>query len=406
MPNLRPARSHSIGAEEDLPADLETLIDEDSSIGVVVSDKNQIITHVNKGFATITGYSTEESVGRNCRFLQGEATNDDAVDIIRSALKNKEPCKVAIVNYRKDGTAFWNTLTVIPLFDHTGEITSFVGLQMTQVVAFMERPLPHFKWTNLDRKSPEPASITYNRKKSPRKINPDSRAQRNEEIADYVEQYLEESEEKDNRENAPPINNVQFVAETQLPTEKGVYRVIAYKDISKSGEEADIIVIADGDIEDRKEVVCRVHDQCFTSEVIHSLKCDCRLQLDYAMDFIKDRKKCPVGGMIVYMPQEGRGIGLANKIKAYSMQELGLDTVDANRILGFEDDYRDYRGVRAILNHLRIKSLQLMTNNPRKIEQLTKAGCEISGRIPIIMKTNAHSHGYVKAKGARMRHFI
>jgi len=213
---------------------------------------------------------------------------------------------------------------------------------------------------------------------------------------------LEEEEEGE----ALPPNNVLFVAETNLPTKKGTYRVCAYKDTSKPGEEAEIIVLIHGEVEHRGNVTCRVHDMCFTSEVLHSLKCDCREQLDYAMEYIKDRERCPVGGMIIYMPQEGRGIGLANKIKAYSMQELGLDTVDANRILGFEDDYRDYRAVGAILNHLQISSLNLMTNNPRKIEQLEGNGVVVSDRIPIIMETNEHSHNYVKAKGARMGHML
>lgn len=365
-------------------------VDPFDTVGIVIADKNQIITHVNAGFNAITGYSWEECLGRNCKFLQGEETNTDAVQTIRSALELNEPCKVSILNYRKDGRKFWNTLTVMPILDSTGGISSYVGIQMLQQTAYIDRPMPAFKWTNLRRTVPRKLALTH------RKGN------ENGGTAKLLELESKEEEEED---RLPP-NNVLFVAETNLPTKKGKFRVCAYKDTSKPGEEAEIIVLIHGEVERRSDVTCRVHDMCFTSEVLHSLKCDCREQLDYAMDYIKDRERCPVGGMIIYMPQEGRGIGLANKIKAYSMQELGLDTVDANRVLGFEDDYRDYRAVGSILSHLQISSLCLMTNNPRKIEQLEMNGVVVSGRIPIVMGTNEHSDNYVKTKGARMGHML
>jgi len=365
-------------------------VDPFDTVGIVIADKNQIITHVNAGFNAITGYSWEECLGRNCKFLQGEETNTDAVQTIRSALELNEPCKVSILNYRKDGRKFWNTLTVMPILDSTGGISSYVGIQMLQQTAYIDRPMPAFKWTNLRRTVPRKLSLTH------RKGN------ENGGTAKLLELEGKEEEEED---RLPP-NNVLFVAETNLPTKKGKFRVCAYKDTSKPGEESEIIVLIHGEVERRSDVTCRVHDMCFTSEVLHSLKCDCREQLDYAMDYIKDRERCPVGGMIIYMPQEGRGIGLANKIKAYSMQELGLDTVDANRVLGFEDDYRDYRAVGSILSHLQISSLCLMTNNPRKIEQLEMNGVVVSGRIPIVMGTNEHSDNYVKTKGARMGHML
>lgn len=365
-------------------------VDPFDTVGIVIADKNQIITHVNAGFNAITGYSWEECLGRNCKFLQGEETNTDAVQTIRSALELNEPCKVSILNYRKDGRKFWNTLTVMPILDSTGGISSYVGIQMLQQTAYIDRPMPAFKWTNLRRTVPRKLALTH------RKGN------ENGGTAKLLELEGKEEEEED---RLPP-NNVLFVAETNLPTKKGKFRVCAYKDTSKPGEEAEIIVLIHGEVERRSDVTCRVHDMCFTSEVLHSLKCDCREQLDYAMDYIKDRERCPVGGMIIYMPQEGRGIGLANKIKAYSMQELGLDTVDANRVLGFEDDYRDYRAVGSILSHLQISSLCLMTNNPRKIEQLEMNGVVVSGRISIVMGTNEHSDNYVKTKGARMGHML
>lgn len=198
---------------------------------------------------------------------------------------------------------------------------------------------------------------------------------------------------------------VTFVAETLLPTAKGKLRVRAYKDLSALGtaEHREIMVIYHGDLRNATNVPTRVHDACFTSEVLHSLKCDCRQQLDFALEFIQTNPaKC---GMVIYMPQEGRGIGLANKIKVYSVQEKGYDTVDANRILGFPDDLREYTAVPSILDEMGVKSIQLMTNNPRKSRVLAALGVNITARIPVIMDTNEHSKSYVAAKRARMGHF-
>lgn len=197
---------------------------------------------------------------------------------------------------------------------------------------------------------------------------------------------------------------ISFVAETLLPTVKGKYRVRAYQDQSELGalEHREIMVIVWGRPEQCDNVPLRVHDACFTSEVLHSLKCDCRQQLDFAMDFIQSNpQQC---GIIVYMPQEGRGIGLANKIKVYSVQERGYDTVDANRVLGFPDDLREYSAVPSILDEMGVRSVALMTNNPRKTRILAALGVHITGRIPVVMDTNEHSHGYVAAKRARMGH--
>jgi len=218
----------------------------------------------------------------------------------------------------------------------------------------------------------------------------------------YV-QSLEDDEEGVTRSKTQSTT-ISFVAETLLPTIKGNYRIRAYKDTSKENNN-EIIVIIWGKVEDGSDIPCRVHDQCFTSEVLGSLKCDCREQLDWAMEYIKDVKQNKAGmGMIIYLPQEGRGIGLANKIKAYSMQEIGFDTVDANRILGFADDLRDYSCVPAILAQLGIKSIALMTNNPRKSQELQQLGVSITSRIPILIEANPHSDAYLKAKKWRMGH--
>ncbi len=190
---------------------------------------------------------------------------------------------------------------------------------------------------------------------------------------------------------------VTFVAETLLPTEKGSFRVRAYRDHVDSTEPVAMVV---GDVAGKTDVPVRVHDECFTSEVLGSLKCDCKDQLGFAMDLIQ-RRGC---GLVIYLRQEGRGIGLANKVAAYALQEDGHDTVDANRMLGLPDDARRYDQAAAILAELGVKSVRLMTNNPRKVERLEAEDVKISGRIPVLIKANSHSAGYLAAKHARMGH--
>jgi len=188
-----------------------------------------------------------------------------------------------------------------------------------------------------------------------------------------------------------------FVAETNLPTTRGGYRVRAYRHLQDSTEP---VALVQGDVSGLSAVPVRVHDECFTSEVLGSLKCDCREQLDYALRYIRDNAP----GVVIYLRQEGRGIGLANKIAAYALQEQGHDTVDANRLLGLPDDARRYEAAADILTDLGIQSIQLMTNNPRKVEKLTELGVRIEGRIPVRVKGNPHSVGYLAAKVQRMGH--
>ncbi|KAE9005452.1 hypothetical protein PF010_g12442 [Phytophthora fragariae] len=194
--------------------------------------------------------------------------------------------------------------------------------------------------------------------------------------------------------------STSFVAETALPTDGGLFRVRAYRSIGSLRESEPVAMIS-GDVRGKRNVPVRVHDQCFTSEVFGSLKCDCREQLDYAKAYTKQH-----GGVVIYMPQEGRGIGLANKIMAYSMQERGLDTVDANRVLGFKDDYRSYEPVPAILKDLGVQSIRLLTNNPRKIRLLSQLGITVEGRLPVVIKGGEFSQGYLTAKAKRMSHLL
>jgi len=192
---------------------------------------------------------------------------------------------------------------------------------------------------------------------------------------------------------------VEFVSETLLPTSAGSFRVRAYRDLV-TGKEP--VAIVEGDVAGAEGLPVRVHDECFTSEVLGSLKCDCKDQLQFAMDYIQRHKT----GAVIYLRQEGRGIGLANKIAAYALQEQGHDTVDANRLLGLPDDSRSYEAAAAILSDMGVQSIRLMTNNPRKVRELTKLGIVIEDRIPVLTCTNPHSQAYLEAKAERMGHLI
>jgi GTP cyclohydrolase II len=196
----------------------------------------------------------------------------------------------------------------------------------------------------------------------------------------------------------------RFIAETLLPTRHGAFRLRGYKHTVDGGstftEPAAVIC---GTVEGQSDVPVRVHDACFTSEVLGSLKCDCAEQLRLALDAIHAEPP----GMVIYLQQEGRGIGLANKIAAYSLQERqGLDTVDANRALGLPDDCREYTSVRNILRDLGVKSVRLMTNNPRKMAVLAALGVEVTGRVPCVVQAGPLNRGYLDAKQRRMAHLL
>jgi len=196
------------------------------------------------------------------------------------------------------------------------------------------------------------------------------------------------------------VGDLKFVAETLLPTKLGTFRVRAYRD-TKTGQEPIALLV--GEVKGLESCPVRVHDQCMTSEVLGSLKCDCKGQLDQALASIQALGK----GVVVYLAQEGRGIGLANKVAAYALQEQGFDTVDANRQLGLPDDARVYGHVKSILQNLEVKSIQLMTNNPRKIRRLSELGIQITERVSCTTTDlSGFSKAYLKAKVSRMGHMI
>ena len=160
------------------------------------------------------------------------------------------------------------------------------------------------------------------------------------------------------------------------------------------------MVIGDPEAVTSAPVLVRVHSECWTGEVLRSKKCDCREQLDTALLAIAEERV----GVVVYLRQEGRGIGLGNKIRAYALQEKGADTVDANRMLGFEDDGRTYDLAAAILANLGVSRVALLTNNPKKVEGLVMHGVQVAERVSLSVEPNEHNAEYLKVKARRMGH--
>lgn len=192
---------------------------------------------------------------------------------------------------------------------------------------------------------------------------------------------------------------VEQMAVVDLPTKYGDFK--AYGFVNKLNGEHHVALVK-GEIGDGQNVLCRVHSECLTGDTFGSLRCDCGQQLAAAMTQIDKEGR----GILLYMRQEGRGIGLINKLKAYELQEKGMDTLDANLALGFEGDPREYYIGAQILREIGVKSLRLLTNNPDKVYQLGEFGMEISERVPIQMDANAHDLFYLKTKQARMGHIL
>jgi GTP cyclohydrolase II len=191
---------------------------------------------------------------------------------------------------------------------------------------------------------------------------------------------------------------VGIYGEAPLPTHRGLFRAVVFRD-SETGAEHVAMILGDPAGE---AVPVRVHSECLTSEVLGSLKCDCRAQLDRALDLIAARGR----GVLLYLRQEGRGIGLGNKIRAYALQAQGHDTYEANRLLGFPDDLRRYDVAADMLRLLGVRSVELVTNNPLKIEGLKEAGVNVRGRIALPSPSNPHNVNYLRTKVERTGHLI
>jgi GTP cyclohydrolase II len=199
---------------------------------------------------------------------------------------------------------------------------------------------------------------------------------------------------------------LEVLAKAPLPTRHGIFEMQVFhyccpKDAAQ-GLSNEHVALVMGNLEGKQHVPVRIHSECITSEVFGSLKCDCKDQLEAAQAEVARRGI----GAIIYLRQEGRGIGLANKIRAYALQAHGADTVDANRLLGLPDDARRYDAAAAMLQQLGVASVELLTNNPAKEEALRALGVDVVKRIPVLVPTNPHSATYLATKRARMRHAI
>jgi 3,4-dihydroxy 2-butanone 4-phosphate synthase/GTP cyclohydrolase II len=192
---------------------------------------------------------------------------------------------------------------------------------------------------------------------------------------------------------------VHRIAEARLPTEHGTWRIVGYRNDVDPHEHVALVY---GDIGDGENTLVRMHSKCLTGDVFHSLRCDCGWQLETAMEMIQTEGR----GIIVYLDQEGRGIGLLNKLKAYELQDKGADTVEANERLGFKPDLRNYGIGAQILLDLGLKSIRPITNNPRKMVGLEGYGLRLGERVPLEQPAHDENAGYLKAKRDKLGHLL
>jgi len=192
---------------------------------------------------------------------------------------------------------------------------------------------------------------------------------------------------------------VRVVAVADLPTRFGRFRLVGFWNNRDAKEH---VALVHGEVVGAGEVPVRLHSECLTGDVMGSLRCDCRDQLTEGLAAIRRHER----GALLYLRQEGRGIGLINKIRAYALQEAGLDTVEANLALGFRDDERDYAVAAHMIHSLGIRSVQLITNNPNKVAQLTQHRVVVAGRIPHVIPPNEFNRFYLETKARKSGHFI
>jgi GTP cyclohydrolase II len=192
---------------------------------------------------------------------------------------------------------------------------------------------------------------------------------------------------------------IEKIAEAAFPTEYGDFRIFGFR--SRGPQEEEAVVLRMGDVTTPEPVLVRIHSECLTGDVFHSLRCDCRAQLEMALSHISEAGR----GLLIYEHQEGRGIGLMNKLRAYELQDAGADTVEANERLGFGADLRDYELPAQILQFFGIKKVRLLSNNPEKIQALENAGIQVI-RVPALVAQVDSRDGYLRTKKEKMGHLF
>ena len=192
---------------------------------------------------------------------------------------------------------------------------------------------------------------------------------------------------------------VRFIESSRLPTQWGEFDIHGFED---TGCNKDHVVLTMGDISGPEPLLARVHSECLTGDALFSMRCDCGNQLRAAMEAIAREGR----GVLFYLRQEGRGIGLVNKIKAYKLQDAGADTVEANERLGFGADMRDYSMLQPMIEHLGVQAVRLLTNNPRKVTALEELGVRVVERIALHTDSNPHNEKYLQTKAGKLGHMI
>lgn len=212
-----------------------------------------------------------------------------------------------------------------------------------------------------------------------------------------IDEILQDDHDHDCGGFGPDRVCVRIAAIADLPSRFGQFQIVAFWN---NRDDKEHVAMVHGDVRGREDVPVRVHSECLTGDALGSLRCDCRDQLEAGLRVIGELE-C---GALLYLRQEGRGIGLLNKIRAYSLQDMGLDTVEANLALGFRDEERDFAVAAHMIHSLQIRSVQLMTNNPFKIDELSKHSVVISRRLQHELPPNPHNAAYLATKNAKMGH--
>ena len=195
------------------------------------------------------------------------------------------------------------------------------------------------------------------------------------------------------------LKTMKQQSEALIPTPYGNFKMIAYSE--RQDNRMPHVVLVSKDLDTHKDVILRIHSECLTGDLFGSKRCDCGEQLTKALEIIGKEQ-----GVLIYLRQEGRGIGLINKLKAYELQDRGMNTIDANIHLGFEPDERDYEEASKILKDMGINSVRILTNNPEKVDALNQYGIEVAERLPIVINPSSENEAYLKVKSDLMGHIL